>query len=174
MESRRKRARITALRWTMYGLMLLVFAALQSTPGLFAVGAFKPCYILAICLAVSLCEGEYYGALYGVAGGLLWDYIAGRTVGMLALCLMFLCFFASVLVQLYLKASKLNFILLNFAAGWLLLSTDFLFYYLMPGYAGAGMRYLTVVLPEAAVSAVISPVFLWMARRIQARFPIPE
>ncbi len=37
-------------------------------------------------------EGEFAGALFGAVSGLLWDYTAGRTVGMLALELMLLCF----------------------------------------------------------------------------------
>jgi len=34
---------------------------------------------------VAVYEGEFAGALFGAVGGLLWDYTAGRTVGMLAL-----------------------------------------------------------------------------------------
>ena len=41
MESRRKRSRSQMLKWGCYVLALFVCAALQTTPGLFSVGAGK-------------------------------------------------------------------------------------------------------------------------------------
>ena len=101
MESRRMRSRSQALKWVCYAAALFVCAALQTTPGLFRLGQAKPLFILPLCLAVAVYEGEFAGALFGAVGGLLWDYTAGRTVGMLALELLLLCFALSVLVQVY-------------------------------------------------------------------------
>ncbi len=61
-------------------------------PGLLQLGQAKPLFILPLCLAVAVYEGEFAGALFGAVSGLLWDYTAGRTVGMLALELLLLCF----------------------------------------------------------------------------------
>ena len=105
MESRRKRSRSQILKWCCYVLGLFVCAALQTTPGLFQLGQAKPLLLLPLCLAVSVCEGEFAGALFGMVCGLLWDYTAGRTVGMLALEMMLLCFAVGVLVQLYLQSA---------------------------------------------------------------------
>lgn len=174
MESQRRRRRVLISRWLLYFLILLCAAALQSTPGFLAFGAFKPVFILAVCLAVAFQEGEFYGALFGALGGLLWDFTSGRTVGMLSICILFLCFLASVLVQLYLKPSGINFFLLNFTMGLLLLSTDFLFNDLMRGYAHALRRYLTVVMPEALVSALLAPLILCLVRAVSRRFSIEE
>ena len=71
------------------------------------------CIILPLCLAVAVYEGEFAGALFGAVSGLLWDYTAGRTVGMLALELLLLCFALSVLVQVYLQGSTWNFALIG-------------------------------------------------------------
>lgn len=174
MESQRKRRRILATRWLCYVLILLGAAALQTTPGLFTIGEFKPYFILAVCLAVAFQEGEFYGALFGAVGGLLWDYTAGRTVGMLGISMLFLCFLCSVLVQLYLKPSRINFFLLNLACGFVLLSMDFLFHDLMRGYASAGRRYLLVILPEVLVSAVLSPLILRLVRRVSRKYTLEE
>ena len=92
MESRRRRSRSQLLKWGCYVLALFVCAALQTTPGLFQLGEAKPLLVLPLCLAVAVFEGEFAGALLGTVGGLLWDYAAGRTVGMLALELLLLCF----------------------------------------------------------------------------------
>ena len=113
MESRRMRSRSQALKWACYAAALFVCAALQTTPGLFRLGQAKPLFILPLCLAVAVYEGEFAGALFGAVGGLLWDYTAGRTVGMLALELLLLCFALSVLVQVYLQGSTWNFALIG-------------------------------------------------------------
>ena len=126
MESRRKRSRSQLLKWGCYVLALFVCAALQTTPGLFQLGQAKPLLVLPLCLAVAVFEGEFAGALLGTVGGLLWDYAAGRTVGMLALELLLLCFGVSVLVQLYLQVNPGNFAAVNTMTALLVLSLDWL------------------------------------------------
>ena len=172
MESRRMRSRSQFLKWGCYVLGLFVCAALQTTPGLFRLGQAKPLFLLPLCLAVAVYEGEFSGALFGAVCGLLWDYTAGRTVGMLALELLLLCFGLSVLVQLYLQGSTWNFALLSMAAAALVLSLDWLFFYYMPGYSWALSRWLTFVLPSAALTLLPSLVIFFLVRRIHERFKI--
>ena len=82
MESRRMRSRSQILKWVCYAVALFVCAALQTTPGLLQLGQAKPLFILPLCLAVAVYEGEFAGALFGAVSGLLWDYTAGRTTAM--------------------------------------------------------------------------------------------
>ena len=172
MESRRKRSRSQILKWCCYVLGLFVCAALQTTPGLFQLGQAKPLLLLPLCLAVSVCEGEFAGALFGMVCGLLWDYTAGRTVGMLALEMMLLCFAVGVLVQLYLQSAPGNFAVISAAAALLVLSCDWLFFYYMPGYSGAWNRFLWFVLPSAVLSIPVSLPIYWAARKISIEFKI--
>ena len=125
-----------------------------------------------ICLAVSVCEGEFAGALFGMVCGLLWDYTAGRTVGMLALEMMLLCFAVGVLVQLYLQSAPGNFAVISAAAALLVLSCDWLFFYRMPGYSGSAQRYLWFVLPSAALTIPASLVEFAIVRHIYNKFKI--
>ena len=172
MESRRKRSRSQLLKWGCYVLALFVCAALQTTPGLFQLGQAKPLLVLPLCLAVAVFEGEFAGALLGTVGGLLWDYAAGRTVGMLALELLLLCFGVSVLVQLYLQVNPGNFAAVNTITALLVLSLDWLFFYYMPGYSWAGSRWLTFVLPSAGLTLLPSLVLFRLVRRIHEEFKI--
>ena len=112
MESRRKRKSSQIFKWVCYTLLMLLCTVLQTMPGLFQLGAAKPLYLLPLALAVSVFEGEFAGAIFGAVCGLMWDYTAGRTVGMLALELMVLSFAVSAVVQLYLKDTAQNFLLL--------------------------------------------------------------
>ena len=85
MESRRKRSRGQIVKWICYALLGLLCAVLQTAPGLFQFGAAKPLWLLPLALAVAVFEGEFAGAVFGAVCGLMWDWLAGRTVGMLAL-----------------------------------------------------------------------------------------
>ena len=172
MESRRKRSRSQILKWGCYVLGLFVCTALQTTPGLFRLGEAKPLLLLPLCLAVAVFEGEFAGALFGMVCGLMWDYTAGRTVGMLALEIMLLCFAVGVLVQLYLQSAPGNFVVICAAAAWLLLSCDWLFFYYMPGYSGAAQRYLLFVLPSVLLTVLPALVEFYIVRRISTEFKI--
>lgn len=172
MESRRRRSRSQLLKWGCYVLALFVCAALQTTPGLFQLGEAKPLLVLPLCLAVAVFEGEFAGALLGTVGGLLWDCTAGRTVGMLALELLLLCFAVSAVMQLYFKNSAANFALIASAAALLVLTLDWLFFYYMPGYSGAASRWLWFVLPTAALSVPVCFPLFGVVRRIHEEFKI--
>ena len=170
MESRRMRSRSQALKWACYAAALFVCAALQPTPGLFRLGQAKPLFILPLCLAVAVYEGEFAGALFGAVGGLLWDYTAGRTVGLLALGLLVLGFVASIIVRMYLQQSSANFLLLVAGSALLLLSTDFLFFYAMRGYPNGLQQYCTVVLPTLIFTAALSPLAFVGVRAVHVRW----
>ena len=143
MESRRMRSRSQILKWICYVLALFVCAALQTTR-----------------------------ALFGAVSGLLWDYTAGRTVGMLALELLLLCFALSVLVQVYLQGSTWNFALISTGTALVVLSLDWLFFYYMPGYSWALSRWLTFVLPSAMMTLVPSLMLFSLVRHIYSAFKI--
>ena len=160
MESRRMRSRSQILKWVCYAVALFVCAALQTTPGLLQLGQAKPLFILPLCLAVA------------AVSGLLWDYTAGRTVGMLALELLLLCFALSVLVQVYLQGSTWNFALISTGTALVVLSLDWLFFYYMPGYSWALSRWLTFVLPSAMMTLVPSLMLFSLVRHIYSAFKI--
>ena len=102
----------------------------------------------------------------------MWDYTAGRTVGMLALELMILSFAVSTVVQLYLKDTAQNFLLIAAGCAALVLACDWLFFYYMPGYSGAWNRFLWFVLPSAVLSIPVSLPIYWAARKISIEFKI--
>ena len=172
MESRRKRSRSQRLKWGCYILLLVVCTVLQTMPGLFQFGAAKPLWLLPLCLAVSAAEGEFAGAVFGAVCGLMWDWLAGRTVGMLALELLLLCFAVSVLVQLYLQVNPGNFAAVSTATALVVLSLDWLFFYYMPGYTGAALRYVTFVLPGAVLTIPAALLAFWLVQHIHDGFRI--
>ena len=172
MESRRKRSRSQIIKWVCYTLLMLLCTVLQTTPGLFQLGDAKPLWLLPLALAVAVEEDEFAGGIFGAVCGLMWDYTAGRTVGMLAFELLVLCFLLSAVVQLYFKASAANFVLLALGASLLVLSLDWLFFYYMPGYSWALSRWLSFVLPSAMMTLVPSLMLFSLVRHIYSAFKI--
>ena len=86
MESRRKRSRSQIIKWVCYTLLMLLCTVLQTTPGPVPAGARQS--------RSGCCRWRWPsrwkrasspGRIFGAVCGLMWDYTAGRTVGMLAL-----------------------------------------------------------------------------------------
>lgn len=170
METRRQRRRRLFGKWFCYTAILLLGGVLQTTPGFLQIGSVKPVFVLPVCLAVAVTEGEWAGAVFGAAGGLLWDLTAGRTAGLLAVSILMLCFGIALLLELYLRNNRINFMLLTGVSCLALLSMDFLFNYLMRSYARPGERFLSVVLPTCVFTAAVSPAAHWLVTRAAARF----
>ena len=152
MESRRKRKSSQIFKWVCYTLLMLLCTVLQTMPGLFQLGAAKPLYLLPLALAVSVFEGEFAGAVFGAVCGLMWDYTAGRTVGMLALELMILSFAVSAVVQLYLKDTAQNFLLIAAGGAGLGLACDWPLFYYKPGHPGGWDRLFLFLRPRPVLN----------------------
>ena len=170
METRRKKHMLLAGKWSCYSLLLLLAAVMQTLPGFLTIAGARPLFILPLCMAVSIYEGEFRGALFGAVGGLLWDLTAGRVAGLLAILLLMVCFMTSVLVQLFLRVNHMNFILLCGAAVLLVTGVDFLFNYFMRDYSRAGWYYGTVILPIVIFTSAAAPLSFLVVRRIFERF----
>ncbi len=160
MESRRRRIQLIIGKWSLYALLLILCAVLQTTPGLLQIGSVKPIFILPLCVAVAAYEGEFAGALFGMVGGLMWDYTAGVIVGIFAILMLVFCFLVSLMVQMYLRCTKFNYFLICVVCNTLVLSVNFMFFYYMPGYENAWYEYGSVVIPMIFYGALLSmPLF---------------
>ena len=173
MESQRQRRTRLAAKWACYIGLLILAATLQTMPGLFTIGSAKPLFILPLCMAVALFEEEYTGALFGAVGGLLWDYTAGRTAGLLALSLLILCFGVALVEQLYLQNKLSNYVMLTAGATFVSLNCDFLFFYAMRKYPGGGTYYVSTLLPTLVFTAVLCPAVFCVVRAVWRRWGQP-
>ena len=172
MNSLRHRNRMLFFRWTCYIVLLFACAVFQSTPGFLCIGGAKPLLVLPMCLVVSVWENETDAAFFGALGGLLWDFIAARTVGFYTIGVMLLCFCASCLVRLYLQPRVSNFMGVVLAGAFIASGMDFLFNYAMRGYTEPGLWYITQVLPTVVLTVAVSPLLYLLGGRIAARFEL--
>ncbi len=170
MESRTRRNLQILGKWGSYSLVLLLAVVIQTTPRFLNVGSVKPVFILPVCLAVALCEGPYAGALFGMFGGLVWDMTAGRTVGLLAMSCLLLCFGAAIVVETYLKVNHMNFVFISWVCCMAVTSMDFLFNYVMRGYGSTGQRFWGAVAPMCVFTAAVSPLAFWLMQKVSQHF----
>lgn len=168
----RKRILRMVGKYGCYALLLLLAMVLQTTPGLFSLGGTKPAWLLAVAVAISIQEGEFIGALYGVLAGLLWELAAGRIIGEFSILLLMLCFGIALLFMLVLRATPLNVSLLTALAALVLCSVDFVFSYWLQGHAGVGAVYLRRMLPTALYTGLIACLCLWAVRAVSRRFAL--
>ena len=116
---------------------------------------------------------------YDKAGGYAVQGGAGKFVTRIEGCyfnvmLMVFCFLVSALVTLYLRNTILNLSVLSGIVLLFMLSSDFLFGYLLHGYAGLGRFYLTRVLPTVVFSAAMTFSFWYLERLIRVRLTPPD
>lgn len=122
-----------------YILEILVLFTLQETPGLMPelFGA-RPVLVLPAVLTAAFFVGEKAALAFGVLGGLLCDFGFSGTLGFHALVFGALCFFLSVLVQVYLQANLVTALLAGFCGIGVTVLLQWLFFYYFsfsqPGY----------------------------------------
>ncbi len=174
MDSRQKRIQQLIGKWALYSLLLVGCAVLQTIPGLLQIGAVKPVFILPLCVAIAAYEGEFAGAIFGMLGGLMWDYTAGVIVGIFAILLLVVCFLVSLTVQLYLQCTRFNYFLICVVCNLVVLSIHFMFFYYMPGYHSPWYTYGSIIVPMAFYGALLSlPLFL-LVRKIVATMGVND
>ncbi len=146
------------LKWTAYGLILLVALLLQSAPhGFPEIAGGRPILLLPLAVAIAMFEGPVGGAAAGVAAGLLWDLFSDRLFGFNALLLMLLCCGCGLFVQLLMRNNLLSFLILT--GGTLVIQgiLDLFFNHILLSQAEPGYVLLHLLLPNALYTLALSP-----------------
>ena len=149
-----------------YFVLLWVFYILQTTPGFLEYNGIKPIFIIPIVVAIAGYEGEFVGASYGLAAGVLWDLSAGRTIGFFGMPLTIICFAVGILVKLYLRATVINFTTLSVIAIFMVVNQDFVFTYLLRNSTGVWAYYFKIVIPVILYSAVFSILLVVITKKL--------
>ena len=135
------------LKWTAYGLILLLALLLQSAPHLFPVVAGgRPVLLLPLAVAIAMFEGPVGGAAAGVAAGLLWDLFSSRLLGFNALILLFV-----------MRNNLLSFLMLT--GGTLVIQgiLDWFVNHVLVSQAEPVYTLLHILLPNAVYTLALSP-----------------
>ena len=148
------KTRFVALKFAVYAAVALLLTVVQNTPGLLLIGSAKPMLTAAFAIAVAMFEGELAGAFAGAFGGFLCDLFSYYRFGYYALMLFICCLMVGLLVQGYMRPV-----------------VAFFFLFLIRGYEGTNILFLSRMLPLCIYTAAAAvPAFLavrWLHQRFQ-------
>lgn len=159
------------VRWTAYGLLLLVAFLFQSAPHSLEIAGIKPLLLLPLVVAIGLFTGPIGGGAAGAAAGFLWDIYADRLPGFHGLFLLCIGCVSGLLVVLLMRNNLLTAMLL--CAGTLVLQVlyDWGLTYCILVRDHPMQLLCDVYLPTALYTLLVSPLLylltLWITRFLQ-------
>lgn len=146
------------IKYFVYAGLLLLTALLQNVGGLFPEIFGARCFLLVpVCVLLGINEDERLAAVYGLAGGLLWDMVSAQHMGFNCIYLMFICYFASALVTYVFRNTFLTGLISAFAAVILYCLMYWLFFVLIASRDGAGRALVRFYLPCMIYTAAATP-----------------
>lgn len=146
------------LKWTVYGLILILTSVLQSLPDfpprIFGV---RPILMVTVTVCIAMFEGPVGGAAAGVAGGLLWDLFSDRLLGFNAFLLLIICCICGLLSQLLIRNNLLSSSLMAAAALFVQGIADWFFNYVLPSQSEPFYALFRLALPTVLYSLAVTP-----------------
>ncbi len=105
------------IKWTAYGLVILLTSILQSIPNsLPPIGGARPALMVPVVDCIAMFEGPIGGAAAGVGGGILWDLFSDRLLGFNALLLLIICCACGLMSQMLIRNNLVSSMLMTAAA----------------------------------------------------------
>ena len=155
------------LYWLANAGILILSLFLQTTPGLFTFWGCKPVWVFSCCFVLACFETIVPAAVFGVVGGLLCDYSAGRLSGYFSLFTMLLCVG---LVFLFLYFVRRNWYTVTLFAGIAVLCIewiDYLFMYLLPDYSHVGQIFVFRTIPIVGLTVCTLPLYYFIMKKLK-------
>lgn len=155
------------LKWTAYGLFLLLMCLLQAAPYLIPeIFGARPLLVVPTVVFIAMFTGPIGGAAAGIAGGLLWDLYSDRLLGFNAIVLLIICCACGLLVRLLIRNNLLSALLLGGGRS-AVPGPDGLVFQLRPA-EGSEPWYmlLHLTLPNALYTLILSPLLYGLTRLI--------
>ena len=145
------------LKWTAYGLLILLACIVQAAPRMIpSIAGARPLLIIPMVVCIAMFVGPVGGGAAGVAGGLLWDMFADRLLGFNALLLLCIGCAAGLLVRLLIRNNLLSALLLCAAALLLQGMADWFFTYVLMAEREPLFVLIHQILPNMLYSLVVS------------------
>lgn len=146
------------LKWTAYGLFLLLMCLLQAAPYLIPeIFGARPLLVVPTVVFIAMFTGPIGGAAAGIAGGLLWDLYSDRLLGFNAIVLLIICCACGLLVRLLIRNNLLSAMLLFSGALLTQGLMDWFFNYVLWMKEDPLYMLGRMLLPDMAYTLVVSP-----------------
>lgn len=158
---RKKEKRNTAVRWILYGAMLVLSYVYMTTAPL---NLRTPLFVIPIAMCISMFEEPFESAICGCVAGLLLDTAQGTLVGLSGIILLWCCLFSSLLFHFFARRHILNIVLLNAAAILIQGVIHYFFYYAIWEYDPSGKIFTREFLPVMIYTEIAVLPFYYAVR----------
>ncbi len=153
------------IRYFAYGLELLVLYMVQQTPGLLpSLFGARPILIIPAVLAIAMFEPELPAMAFGIFGGLLIDFGIGAALGFHGIMLAVFCYLISALSANLFRTNLLTSFLVNTVSLLVIVTLQWLFYYVLYNYEYPIYALIYHYLPRIAYSLVLTPITFYFNR----------
>lgn len=149
------------LRYFAYLIEILVLFLLSQTPGLPpAILEVRPVLLLPAAVTIAVFESESAAMGFGLVCGLLLDFgmSGGSNLGFHALFLGVCCYVCGLLATHLLRTNVLTTVLLSAGVCLLVLTLQWLFFFVLVGHDYPGHAYLTNILPRFLYTMIFVPI----------------
>lgn len=163
----RHEQKMTAIKWLLYVMCLLVFYTLMRC-GIF--GAWQPVMLIPLAVAAAMYESELPACIFAVFCGLYVDISYHFLFGFSAFWLLIVCLTVSLLEHNLIRINLLNFLWTTAAAVILEFLMAYLFNVVIWDYTNYGIVFTKSILPTMISTIVVSPAVYFVVRAINAKF----
>lgn len=162
--------RYNIVKYSAFLIEMLLCYIIESTPGLcIPVFGGKPILLIPLALSIAVFEEEIPAIIIGLLSGLLADSGYSGAMGFYAICLSVLCYIASLLMGNYIKTNLLTTLIIGSIAVPLIITLQFLLFYVLMGYGSELEYFLSHYLSRIIYTWVFVPVFYGINRFIAAK-----
>ncbi len=165
-----KRAKIMALKYTVYALILLMLYVLQTDPYFLNIAHIKPVLVLPFAICIAMFDSQLAGGLFGAFAGILCDTSSSVLFGFQSILYLIICTMVGLLVLHFMQPSVINSLIFVGSGLAVCLFLEYFFYYLMWGYENHSLVLLNHQLPVLVYTLVFTPLIFWMTRKLHRFF----
>jgi cell shape-determining protein MreD len=158
------------LKGLIYALLIISCYILQEIPGLLEVWHVRPVLVIGAFVAIAMTEGEFYGGLYGLLGGILCDTAAFHFFGVASILFLILGTASGLLVIYLIHPRPISALLITAACTFIYSGSAYYLLYGMWDYPDSPYLFWTGTMPGVVYSALWGILLFLAAVRIRAFF----
>lgn len=143
------------IKYLLLSLLFLLLFLLQFTPGFFPkFGRVSAYLIVPAIVSIALFERETVGTIFGLVGGMMWDFVSAEIDGFHALILMATGCICGLLIDYLMRNNLFSGFFVTLAATFAHIFFYWFFFIAMRGYAGSWYALGCIYLPSVLYTMV--------------------
>lgn len=165
-----KRSKIMVVKYTLYGLLMLLLYVLQTTPGFLSIAGIRPILVLPFAVCIAMFDNHLAGGLFGLFAGILCDTSSNMLFGIQSILYLAVCVAVGLLIVYFMQPSVVNSLIFVGCGLTLRLFWEFFFSFVMWGYENIRLILLCHMLPLLVYTLVVTIPIFWFVKKFSGFF----